>query len=50
MLSQCLIGKVRIPFKKIIEKGYIDKSDLGEVFSILGESVGDDEINSKEEI
>lgn len=29
------------------EKGYIDKSDLSEVFGILGESVGEDEVNSK---
>ncbi|CAI2372698.1 unnamed protein product [Moneuplotes crassus] len=28
------------------KKGYIDKSDLSEVFSILGETVGEDEVNT----
>ena len=32
---------------KFHRKGYIDKSDLSEVFSILGETVGEDEVNSK---
>lgn len=28
-------------------KGYIDKNDLSEVFALLGENVGEDEVNSK---
>ena len=28
------------------KKGYIDKNDLKEVFSILGENVGEDEVNT----
>jgi Ca2+-binding EF-hand superfamily protein len=28
-------------------KGYINQEDLKEVFSILGENVSDDEVNSK---
>mmetsp|Transcript_5198 Transcript_5198/g.5957 ORF Transcript_5198/g.5957 Transcript_5198/m.5957 type:complete len:140 (-) Transcript_5198:64-483(-) len=28
------------------KKGYIDKKDLSEVFSLLGENVGEDEVNT----
>ena len=32
----------------IYRKGYINTEDLKEVFKLLGESVSDEEVNSKE--
>lgn len=48
MPSQCLIVKSTLSFShSFLRKGYINTEDLKEVFSLLGENVSDDEVNSK---
>jgi Ca2+-binding EF-hand superfamily protein len=47
MLSLCLIGKSNNLVDKHNRKGYINSEDLKEVFRLLGETVTDDEVNSK---
>ena len=54
MLSQCSIEKSKIHYfdfhyltQLLFRKGYINTEDLKEVFSLLGENVSDDEVNSK---
>ncbi len=48
MHSLCLIAKSNCNYlKSIYRKGYINNEDLKEVFKLLGETVTDDEVNSK---
>lgn len=49
MLFLCLIGKSKVNLwdNFIYRKGYINSEDLKEVFNLLGESISDDEVNSK---
>jgi Ca2+-binding EF-hand superfamily protein len=48
MHSLCLIAKSNFNNKtSIYRKGYINNEDLKEVFKLLGETVTDDEVNSK---
>ncbi len=49
MHSRCLIGKSKIStyINHFYRKGFINTEDLKEVFTLLGENVSDDEVNSK---
>ncbi len=48
MHSQCSIAKSNSFFLRTYNRrGYITTEDLKEVFTLLGESVTDDEVNSK---
>lgn len=48
MLSLCSIVKSNDTFSyNYFRKGYINNEDLKEVFKLLGETVTDDEVNSK---
>lgn len=47
MLSLCLIAKSNDTLSYSYRKGYINNEDLKEVFKLLGETVTDDEVNSK---
>ncbi len=50
MPSLCLTGRSKIKFIIIANrKGYINSEDLKEVFKLLGETVTDEEVNSKDE-
>jgi Ca2+-binding EF-hand superfamily protein len=51
MLSLCSIVKSNDTFSyNYFRKGYINNEDLKEVFKLLGETVTDDEVNSKTSI